>query len=75
MLQSAQVLEAELAKHTAANAGIERDVARFKERETIVQKVRCSSTRFSGRQPSLSAGGSDRHCSSWYLPPADGLLD
>jgi hypothetical protein len=38
-IQSAQVLDAELTKHKAANAGIERDVARFKEREAIHKKV------------------------------------
>lgn len=40
-IQSAQVLDAELTKHKAANAGIERDVARFKEREAIHKKVLC----------------------------------
>ena len=39
--QSAAVLDAELTKHKAANAGIERDVARFKEREAIHKKVLC----------------------------------
>lgn len=38
-LQSAQVLEAELTKHKAANEGLERDVARFKERATLMKKV------------------------------------
>jgi hypothetical protein len=40
-VQSAAVLDAELTKHKAANAGIERDVARFKEREAILEKVHC----------------------------------
>ncbi len=40
-VQSAAVLDAELTKHKAANAGIERDVARFKEREAIHKKVLC----------------------------------
>ena len=44
-IQSAQVLDAELTKHKAANAGIERDVARFKEREAIHKKVLCIKTR------------------------------
>ena len=44
-MQSAAVLDAELTKHKAANAGIERDVARFKEREAIHKKVLCIKTR------------------------------
>jgi hypothetical protein len=38
------VLEAELIKYKAANAGIERDVARFKEKEVIHEKVHCNTT-------------------------------
>lgn len=36
---SAQVLEAELTKHKAANEGLERDVARFQERAALMKKV------------------------------------
>ena len=45
--QAAQVLEAELTKHKAANAGIERDVARFQEQQAINRKVHCICARHS----------------------------
>ena len=63
--QSSEVLDAELTRHKAANAAMERDVARFKERAGILGKVCVHTFRAATR---LNRACSSGVCTFQHLP-------